>query len=191
MKQALIVVDMQKDFCEGGVLAVPGAEDIFHSVNTLIRWFESKGYPIFFTRDWHPADHCSFTENGGDWPEHCVQFTKGADFHPNLRIPAAAAIVSKASHSSRDGYSGFEETELEMMLNAYEPERVVIVGLATDYCVKHTVIDSCRCGFNTVIVDGAMQAVNRNPGDGTAAIEEMECAGADLVWIRDVLGYEP
>lgn len=190
MKQALIVVDMQQDFCEGGALAVPGAEEIFDQVNTLIRWFESKEYPIFFTRDWHPENHSSFVENGGPWPAHCVQFSKGADFHPDLIIPPDAAIVSKAE-TFEDSYSCFQETELEAMLKEYGPERVVVVGLATDYCVKETVLDSCRAGFKTVVVEGAMQAVNVNPGDGAAAIEEMECAGADLIWLRDVLGYEP
>ncbi|MFC1467440.1 isochorismatase family protein [Verrucomicrobiota bacterium] len=191
MKQALIVVDIQQDFCEGGALAVPGAGAVLEPINTLIRWFQSRGYPLFFTRDWHPEDHCSFVDNGGSWPRHCVRFTKGADFHPDLLIPEDAAIVSKADDSGKDCYSAFEDTELEVLLKDYAPARVVVVGLATDYCVKNTVIDACKAGFKVVVVEGAMQAVNVNPGDGAAAIEEMECAGADLVRMRDVIGYEP
>ena len=176
--KALLVVDIQNDFCPGGALAVKDGDAVVESVNRLIAFFEETGSPVFFTRDWHPAAHSSFIDFGGIWPAHCVAGTEGAGFHPKLQVPKAANIISKADSADKDAYSGFEGTELDSELKNLGVDEVIIAGLATDYCVKNTVLDALRLGYSTTVVEDGIRAVEVEPGDGKKAADEMAAAGA-------------
>ncbi len=158
-KDALIVVDVQVDFCPGGSLAVKNANSIIPIINSLIKIFLDKNLPIIFSRDWHPADHCSFKESGGTWPIHCVQNTKGAMFHPDLLVPQDAIIISKAQEKDKEAYSTFQDTLLAEKLKELKVKRTFICGLATDFCVKETAIDSSKIGFETFVIIDATKAV--------------------------------
>lgn len=177
---ALIVVDVQNDFCEGGSLAVPGGEDVVPVINGLVQYCESRQIPIFFSRDWHPENHISFKEQGGPWPPHCVQGQKGAAFHPELYIPSSAAVISKAASPDKDAYSAFDGTELLEMLRDQSILRVFICGLATDYCVKSTALDALKEGFEVFIVTDGIKGVNVQPDDSSRALEELDQQGAWL-----------
>ena len=181
MRQALIIVDVQNDFCKGGALAVADGNSVIEPINKLVRFFEEKEYPIVFTRDWHPVRHSSFSENGGLWPCHCVADTDGACFHEKLIVPDHAIIISKAIGTHVDAYSGFDSTDLEERLRSLKVESVVVAGLATDYCVKNTVLDALKAGFDTAVILDGIRAVNVAPGDGERAVEEMRRAGARTV----------
>lgn len=185
---ALIVVDVQNDFLPGGALAVPGGDEVIAPLNTAMERFESLGLPVYVSRDWHPADHCSFVDQGGPWPPHCVAGSPGAEFSPDLRLPAAAEIVSKATHSDREEYSDFEATDLAERLRTAGAARLFVGGLATDYCVKATVLDGIRAGFEVMVLVDAIRAVDVEPGDGTRALEEMRRAGARLVGLSGATG---
>ncbi|PKL38471.1 MAG: nicotinamidase [Spirochaetae bacterium HGW-Spirochaetae-1] len=187
MKQALIIVDIQKDFCPGGSLAVKEGDSVVEPSNRLVTYFEKKGLPIFFTRDWHTADHSSFMEQGGIWPPHCVAGTDGARFHETLHVPGQAVIISKAAERSADAYSGFEGTDLADRLRSLRVRDLVVAGLATDYCVKNTVLDALKEGFSVTVALDAIRAVNVNPGDGERAIEEMKKGGADCTSTEKIL----
>ena len=180
MKQALIVVDLQNDFCPGGALPVAHGDEVVQPLNRLIDLFLANGFPVFKTRDWHPPVTKHFAKYGGAWPVHCVQNTKGAEFHPRLRVDPRIHIISKDKADS-DGYSGFDDTNLGEQLRRNGIEEVLIGGLATDYCVKHTVLDAIREGFHVKALVDAMRAVDVNPGDGDRALKEMLDAGAELV----------
>jgi len=180
-KQALVIVDLQNDFCPGGSLPVPDGDKIVPIVNELIETFSRAGLPIFATRDWHPADHVSFKEQGGIWPPHCVQNTPGAEFHPDLRLPEGTAVISKAYSQERDAYSGFDGTNLEAPLKEAGVDQIVVCGLATDYCVKATVLDGLKAGLGVTVVEDAIRGVNVQPGDSQKALDEMKAAGAILV----------
>lgn len=174
--EALLIIDFQNDFCPGGALAVAGGDEIAVRINELAA---SGRYDLVVaTRDWHPADHGSFAEQGGPWPVHCVQDTEGAQLYPSLDRSAIDAIVDKGSDPSTEGYSGFEGTNLAELLRDRGIDRVTVVGLATDYCVKNTALDALREGFEVEIDESAMRAVNVNEGDDQRAIAEMEAAGA-------------
>ena len=181
MKRALIVVDVQNDFCPGGSLAVVDGDEVVPPLNKLIQEFLDRGNPVFETRDWHPTETKHFKAYGGVWPIHCVQGTRGAEFHPQLIQDPRIKIISKGVDESADGYSGFDGTNLAELLRAENVEEVWIGGLATDYCVKHTVLDALREGFKVRALTDAMRAVNLNPDDGAKAIEEMRRAGAEIV----------
>lgn len=176
-KDALIVVDVQRDFLPGGSLAVPRGDEVVPVLNRYIRRFRGIA-PVVATRDWHPPDHCSFAEQGGPWPPHCVRGTAGAEFAPELELSEEAAIVSKATESERDAYSGFDGTELEDLLKRQGVERVSVGGLATDYCVLETVKDARKAGFEVLLLTDAIRAVGVEPGDEEAALAEMQAAGA-------------
>ncbi len=178
---ALIIVDLQNDFCPGGALVVPSGDEIVPVVNHLVDRFLAAGLPIFATRDWHPENHCSFIPQGGPWPDHCVQNTEGARFHPDLRLPDSALIVSKADSPGRDAYSGFEGTDLAQQLNRLGVEELIVCGLATDYCVKATVLDGIKNGFGVTVVEDGIRGVNVHPGDSEKALRQMKDAGAELV----------
>ncbi|UCH64270.1 MAG: bifunctional nicotinamidase/pyrazinamidase [Fidelibacterota bacterium] len=180
-KQALVVVDLQNDFCPGGSLAVPEGDKIVPVVNDLIGKFSQAGLPIFATRDWHPGDHVSFKTQGGPWPPHCVQNTTGAQFHPDLRLPNNATIISKADSPERDAYSGFEGTDLAALLEQAGVDHIVICGLATDYCVKATALDGLKAGLGVTVVEDAIRGVEVQPGDSQKALDEMQAAGVLLV----------
>lgn len=175
---ALIAVDVQNDFLPGGALAVPEGQRVLAPLNQAIALFAARGLPIYATRDWHPPDHCSFRPRGGPWPPHCIAGTPGADFAAGLALPAAATIISKATSPERDAYSGFEGTDLATRLARDGVVRVIVGGLATDYCVLNTVRDALTAGLQVLLLGDAVRAVEARPGDGAAALAEMERRGA-------------
>lgn len=180
-KKALIVVDVQNDFCPGGSLAVANGDEVVAPLNKLIKEFLDRGEPVYKTRDWHPKQTKHFAVYGGTWPVHCVQGTRGAEFHPGLSDDPRVTIISKGIDESADGYSGFDGTNLAESLREEGVEEVWVGGLATDYCVKHTVLDALREGFEVKVLADAMRAVNIKPDDGQQAIKEMREAGAEIV----------
>jgi nicotinamidase/pyrazinamidase len=175
--QALIVVDVQNDFCPGGALAVPDGDAVVERVNRLA----SEASFVVATRDWHPPDHGSFAEQGGPWPVHCVSGSPGAELHPGIDRSRIDAIVDKGQTRDREGYSGFEETELERLLHEHDVDRVDVAGLALDYCVKATALDAKRAGFDVVVHRDATRAVEVEPGDADRAVQELRAAGVEVV----------
>jgi len=183
---AIIAVDIQNDFCPGGALPVPDGDAVVYSMNLYITKFSKMGLPVYFTRDWHPQNHISFKTNGGIWPEHCVQETYGAELHKKLLIPSRAVIISKGISPDNDGYSGFEETDLDKRLKAKNIRQLFIGGLATDYCVKSTVLDALHAGFDVVFLSDASKGVDVNTGASEQAIDEMLREGAVKVVYGDI-----
>ena len=183
---ALVAVDVQNDFCPGGALAVTEGDQVVPVLNRYLERFEKRGLPIFATRDWHPGNHSSFKEQGGPWPPHCIQDSEGARFHPDLKLPFNATVISKAMRPEADAYSGFEGTNLELYLKRKGIKRVFVGGLATDYCVKQTVLDACRLGFETYLLTDAIHGVNVQSGASEKAIEEMKKAGSLPVTLQDI-----
>jgi nicotinamidase/pyrazinamidase len=177
---ALIVVDVQRDFVPGGALGVPAGDEVVEPLNCVIKAFEQARQPVFYSRDWHPADHCSFKAQGGPWPPHCVAGSAGAAFAPSLRVIPRAIVISKATTAERDAYSAFQGTTLEAQLKAVGVRRVFVGGLATDYCVKATVMDAIKAGFEVELLGDAVRAVEVEAGDGRRALEEMLQSGAHL-----------
>jgi nicotinamidase/pyrazinamidase len=177
-RDALIVVDVQNDFCSGGSLPVPDGDQVIPSLNALLR---RANCFIAATRDWHPEDHCSFTAQGGPWPVHCVADTWGADFHPALDRSRLQLIVSTATAPDQEAYSGFQGTSLAEILRDRGVERVLVGGLATDYCVKATALDARREGFEVIILEDAIRGVEVNPGDSDRALDEMRQAGCAIL----------
>ncbi len=183
---ALLIVDVQNDFLGGGNLAVTQGDAVIAPLNRYIERFTRAGLNVIATRDWHPPDHCSFKPQGGPWPEHCVAGTSGAEFAPGLRLPGEAWIVSKATGADQEAYSGFQGTGLARRLREQGIQRLFIGGLATDYCVFHTVKDALREGFEVFLLTDAIRAVDAHPGDGERAIAEMTAAGARPVVDADL-----
>lgn len=182
-KDALIIVDVQNDFCPGGSLAVAGGDEVVPVLNRAIGKLAASGSPVFATRDWHPEKTSHFKIYGGVWPVHCVQGTAGAEFHPDLKLGKDVVVVSKGISPDEDGYSGFQATDaagtsLAELLRRRGIERIFVGGLATDYCVKHTVLDGLMEGFKVMLLADAIRAVDLNPRDGAIAINEMVRAGA-------------
>ena len=175
---ALVVVDVQNDFCPGGALAVNRGDTIIPRINKVVRAFEGKGLPIFFTRDWHPTDHVSFRSRGGPWPPHCVMGTPGAEFHPALKRPEGSIVVSKGSLPNSEAYSGFQGTDLATRLRELGVREVVIGGLATEYCVKETALDAIKGGFEASILEDCIMGVEVHKGDSIRALQAMVKAGA-------------
>ena len=180
IKKVLIIVDMQNDFCPGGALAVKGGDGIIPVINQYIKRFTEKNELVVFTRDWHPADHCSFKDHGGIWPPHCVAGTKGAEFHHGICVPEKSLIISKADTQSKDAYSGFDATSLDSQLKKLDIKEVWVCGLATDYCVTSTVMDALKLGYKVKLLADAISAVDISAGDGEKAIADMESAGAEV-----------
>lgn len=185
----LVVVDVQNDFVTGS-LAVPGAADIIVPLNRYIALFVRNGLRVVATRDWHPASHMSFRGQGGPWPSHCVAQTPGAAFAPGLHLPEGAWLVSKATSPSREAYSGFERTDLDQRLKGFGAKRLFIGGLATDYCVLRTVLDSLSRGYITFVLEDAIRAVDVDPGDGENAVAAMQRDGAAFVRYEELLEEE-
>jgi len=191
-RDALIIVDVQNDFCPGGALAVQNGDKVVPVLNRYIENFLNAGLPIFATRDWHPAKTSHFKLYGGMWPVHCVQGTHGAEFHPALKLTNETIIVSAGMGSDEDGYSGFlgrdnTGTSLATLLHERGVDRLFVGGLATDYCVKHTVLDGIRQGFQVVLIGHAVRGVNLDPEDSERAVQEMSTAGAIVVRETDSL----
>ena len=180
-KKALIVVDVQNDFCPGGSLAVATGDEVVAPLNELMKEFLDRGEPVFKTRDWHPPTAKHFAAYGGIWPVHCVRNTPGAEFHPDLFDDPRITIISKGIDENADGYSGFDGTNLAQILRDQKVKEGWVGGLATDYCVKHTVLDALEQGFEVKALAEAMRAVNVTPADGPQALEEMRAAGAEIV----------
>ena len=184
MKEALIIVDVQNDFCPGGALAVAGGDEIIEPLNKI-----SGRFPLVITtQDWHPKNHCSFQAHGGPWPVHCVRETWGAELHGRLNQGAVHLRIFKGTEPDRDAYSGFQETELEVLLRARGIGRVYVAGLATDYCVKHTALDALRLNFETAVISDLTRAVNVCSGDDVKALDEVRRAGGELLLSRDFGG---
>ncbi len=177
---ALLIVDVQNDFCPGGALAVSGGDKVVPVLNAWIEDANKQGVPVFASRDWHPPHHISFQERGGPWPPHCVQGTHGAEFHSGLKLPDNVEIVSKADDSEEDSYSVFGARNFAERLRRSGVKRIWIGGLTQDYCVRFTALDALREGFEVHIIVDATRAVNAQPGDGARALEEIHNAGAIL-----------
>jgi nicotinamidase/pyrazinamidase len=182
---ALLVVDVQNDFCPGGSLPVAEGDRVVPVLNRYIEAFRAAGRPIVATRDWHPARTIHFKEFGGTWPVHCLQGSPGAEFHPDLRLPPEVVVVSTGTDPDEDGYSAFDGRDdagrpLARMLADRGIRRVYVGGLATDYCVKHSVLDAIEAGFEVVLIQDAVRGVDVQPGDSERAVEEMRAAGATL-----------
>jgi len=189
-RDAILIVDTQRDFCPSGALPVPEGDAVVPALNEYIKIFREAGAAIYATRDWHPPNHISFKEQGGTWPAHCVQNTTGAGFHPDLRLPKGTVVISKATDPDKEAYSGFDGTNLEKELRLKGVKKVFIGGLATDYCVKSTVLDAVKLGFETVLLEDAVRGVDVKPGDSERAIEEMVSAGAKKATLSDLTSWE-
>jgi nicotinamidase/pyrazinamidase len=186
-KDALIVVDVQNDFMPGGALPVPEGDKVVKPLNRYIEIFEKNGNPVFFTRDWHPEDHISFKGHGGIWPPHCVQNTEGAKFHPDLKLPLDNKfIISKGTSRDFDAYSGFQGTILDDLLKERGIRRVFVGGVATDYCVKNTVLGALNLGYQVFVLEDGIKGVDVNPGDSDKALNVMLLKGASLINIDDI-----
>ena len=184
-KDALVVVDVQNDFLSHGSLPVPNGEAVIPVLNDYIKAFKKRQAKIFATRDWHPINHMSFREFGGKWPPHCIRDTHGAKFHPNLVLPKNSIIISKATKPNQEAYSGFQGTNLLKKLEKFKVIRLFIGGLATDYCVKNTVLDALKFGFRTFFLWDGSRGINANAGDIEKSIEIMEEYGAKKVIISN------
>lgn len=181
---ALIVVDMQNDFIDG-TLKVPNADSIIPVVNEYIRKFEYVGAPIFFTRDWHPENHISFRENGGLWPRHCVMNTHGAMIHRDIYVPSDNRFfINKGVDPDFDAYSGFQGTVLDSLLRERGIRRVFVCGVATDYCVKNTVIGALNLGYQAFVLIDAIMGVDVKKGDSEIALNYMMSRGAIALTIE-------
>ncbi len=198
-RAALLVVDVQNDFCPGGALGVKHGDRIIPRINEYIKLFRNRREPVILSRDWHPEETSHFLKYGGIWPRHCVRRTKGARFHSGLRFPRKTIIVSKGMEADADSYSAFNARDKEGhtlggLLRTLRVKRLFICGLATDYCVKYSVLDSRSDKFETFVLSDAVKGVDLNKGDSAAALEEMQKKGAVLIkfkGIKDILGKKP
>lgn len=172
---ALLVVDIQNDFCPGGALPIEEGDAVIPVLNEWIEAAREAGSPIYVSRDWHPRDHLSFAEEGGDWPAHCVQDTKGAAFHPDLAVPESAVVLTKGTRFDKDQYSAFDETGLAAELKKRDVHRIWIGGLALDVCVRATALDACKAGFEIHLIKAATRPVT--PEGGADALKELKRAG--------------
>jgi len=196
---ALLIVDVQNDFCPGGALPVPKGDEVVPVLNGYIDLFTGQGVPVFASRDWHPERTGHFRNYGGEWPPHCIRNTPGADFHPGLTLPAGVIVLSKGTNPDQHGYSVFEGKDgrgdsFERILNQRDIATLCIGGLATDYCVKWTALDAMRMGFGVHLLVDAIRPVDLVPGDGERAVEQMLDLGArrtTLDTVADLLPASP
>ena len=184
--KALLIVDVQNDFCPGGALAVSEGDTIIPILNKYLQFFSTRNLPIFASRDWHLKTTEHFKQFGGMWPVHCVQNTKGAEFHSRLTLPKSTMILSKGMDPKRDSYSAFQAAdnngkEFNQILNALGIKELYVGGLATDYCVKSSVVDACKLGFAVYLLMDAIKGVNLKKGDSKNAIKEMIHCGAKKI----------
>lgn len=179
-KAALLVVDVQNDFCPGGAMAVSEGDSIIPKLNTVIAAFAKAGSPVFFTRDWHPANHCSFKAQGGVWPPHCVQGTPGAELHKQLTVPTGSTVISKGDRPDKEAYSGFQGTDLAERLRGLGVTEVYVGGLTTEYCVKTTTEDALHLGFVARVITDCIMGLEEHKGDSEGSLEEMKRAGASV-----------
>jgi len=186
VKKALLIVDVQNDFCPAGALAVPEGDKVVPILNKYIKYFSKKKLPIFATRDWHPVQSRHFKPFGGVWPVHCIQNTPGANFHPGLKLPKDAILLYKGMYPDRDDYSAFQAEDtsglnLLSLLRKMGVGEVYVAGLATDYCVKFSVLDALKNGFKVKLLADAIKGVDLKPGDSQKAIKEMVLKGAKII----------
>ena len=191
LKRALLVVDIQNDFCPGGTLGIHGGHEIIPILNEYIKFFEKENSPIFVTRDWHPKVTKHFKQFGGVWPEHCVEGSPGAQFHPDLKFPETTFVMSKGMDPERDSYSAFHATDLSgitlaNLLKFYGVTEIYISGLATDYCVKYSALDALKDGLKVFILADAIAGVNLQPEDSSVALEEMVGLGAKKQYLKNL-----
>lgn len=183
---ALMIIDMQNDFLEGGSLEVPGSNALIPVFNCYIVRFQQSRLPVIATRDWHPPDHCSFVQQGGPWPPHCIAGSAGAAFHADLALPADTHVISKAITREADAYSAFSGTGLQSLLQSLHIQRIFVGGVATEYCVHETVKDALQLGYSVTVLQDATQAINRKPHDGIKAIDDMIVHGATLTQFQEL-----
>jgi nicotinamidase/pyrazinamidase len=181
----LLIVDVQNDFCPGGTLAVTEGDEVVPILNEWIEAAVAAGAPVFASRDWHPPNHISFRDRGGPWPPHCIQGTRGAQFHPDLKLPDNVQVISKADSADADSYSAFGNTNLTDRLRKAGVRRVWIGGLAQDYCVRETALDALKAGFEVHVIVDATRAVNVKPDDGRRALEDIQQAGGVTISINN------
>ncbi len=191
LNEALLIVDVQNDFCPGGALVVPEGDKVIPVLNQYIQYFHDGKKPIFASRDWHPLKTTHFKEYGGLWPVHCVQNTSGAQFYPDLKLPPETIILSKGMDPKKDSYSAFQGMDQNgrIFLDILKKEEIKILyvgGLATDYCVKSSVLDARKFGFDVYFLMDAIRAVNLNPKDSEKAIEAMISAGAKQMTVKNI-----
>ena len=185
-KAALLLVDVQKDFCPGGALAAPGGDRIIAAVNRHIADARERDMPVYASRDWHPAITTHFNEYGGEWPAHCVQETTGAQFHADMKLPADTVVISKGEDPARPGYSAFDghtsdgKTLLHDLRDRHVT-RLYVGGIATDYCVKATAIDGAEAGLDVCVLRDAVTGIDVRPGDVDRALEDMSRTGVQIV----------
>ena len=176
----LLVIDVQRDFCEGGVLAAQLTSTLINPLNHLAEFCAAAEIPVIFTRDWHPPDHKSFLLQGGPWPPHCVWNSRGAEFAAGLRVPSTAIVINKGVARDDDGYSMFDRTNLIETLEALDPTELTVCGIAAEYCVLESVRDSRRQDYPTIVLQDLVRAIEVRPGDAEAAFTEMRNLGAVL-----------
>jgi nicotinamidase/pyrazinamidase len=188
MKQALLVIDVQNDFCEGGLLAARDTATLIQPLNRALEKASSVDMRVILTRDWHPKDHSSFQQQGGPWPPHCVQNSSGAEFAVGLRVPSGSRILDKGVQRDDDGYSMFVRTPLDEWLQHDEIESIAVCGIATEYCVLESVRDGIANGFSVQLLSDLIRPIEARPGDSENALAEMEQLGAKLLtsneWLR-------
>jgi nicotinamidase/pyrazinamidase len=177
-KRGLLIIDFQNDFVPGGALPVTGGDEIAPRVAELV---DSGDFDLVVaTRDWHPADHNSFEEQGGPWPPHCVQGTPGAELYDGFDHSKVDHTVDVGSEPEDEGYSGFEHSELEKLLREHGIEEVTVVGLATDYCVRASALDALKLGFRVTVDPSGVRGIDVQPGDSERALREIEAAGGAI-----------
>jgi nicotinamidase/pyrazinamidase len=192
-KTALLIVDVQNDFCPGGALEIQNGVRVVEPINRAIKYFSAARRPIMASRDWHPPVSGHFRDSGGVWPVHCVQGTTGAEFHPNLHLPKETVVLSKGINPELDGYSAFDGVTgngrtLTKLLRHLKVQRIYICGLATDYCVLCTTLEALRNGLHVTVLTDAVAGVNIVPGESACAIEDMVKAGAQLATVDELQG---
>lgn len=190
-KDVLIVADMQKDFLPGGALPVKDGDQLIPVINDYIAIFKPAKAKIVASKDWHPANHISFVQQGGPWPPHCVQGSEGATFHLDLKIPDDVYVVSKATDPKKEAYSVFDGTGLTEKLESWGVRRVFISGLATDYCIVNSALDARKLGLEVVVLADATRGIDVHPGDVEKAFQTMAEAGATQATLEDFPEIEP
>lgn len=188
---ALLIVDVQNDFCPGGALPVPEGDRVVPVLNRYIERFRGRGLPVYASRDWHPEKTRHFKSGGGPWPPHCVAGTEGAAFHPDLGLPDDVVVVSAGTGPEDDGYSVFEgatddDMPFEAALGSKDVRRLFVGGLATDYCVQASVLDAARHGFRPVLLLDAIRGIDVEEGDAARAVDAMLRAGATAATLETV-----
>ena len=185
-KAALLIVDVQNDFCPAGALPARGGDRIVPALNRYLAEARARDIPVYASRDWHPEVTNHFKAHGGEWPPHCIQGTSGAQFHPDLKLPGDAVVISKGDEPDRPGYSAFDGHTVEgkTLLDDLRDRhigRVYLAGIATDYCVKATALDALHAGLQVHILSNAITGIDVRPGDADRALDEMSEAGARIV----------